>query len=71
MKYIKNFKIALVDDDYVVRAKVDYVQNAGEDDPLTKFIKEVEEELIPGQRAHLEIKGFDIDPITFEISRFE
>ena len=71
MKYIKNFKISLVDNDYVVRGKVDYIQNDGEDDPLTGFLKQVREELIPGQTAHLEIKGFASDPVTFEISRFE
>ena len=70
MKYIKNFKIALVDNDYVVRAKVDYVQNE-DNDTFREFLNQVKEELIPGQTAHLEIQGFEMEPLNFEISRFE
>ena len=64
---MKNIKISLVDNDYVVYAQVDVLLN-GADDPLTKFLQETKEKLIPGQTAHLEIEGFGKDHISFEIS---
>jgi len=68
MKYIKNFQLSLVDTDFEVRTKVDYIPS-GPDDPIEKFIQESREKLVPGQTAHLEIKGFDMEPVAFKISR--
>jgi len=59
-------KISLVDNDYVVRAKTDFLMN-GEYEKFIQFIKEIDEELITGKTAHLEIEGLDKGPITFEI----
>lgn len=70
MMFVKNFQLSLVDDDYVVRTKVDYIPS-GPDDPIERFIQESREKLIPGQTAHLEIKGVDMEPVSFEISRAE
>ncbi|MDB9822917.1 hypothetical protein OAC89_04375 [Deltaproteobacteria bacterium] len=63
-------KISLVDNDYVVRAKTD-LPKAGKDSKLEKFLKEVDEELITGKTAYLEIEGYKRGPVTFEISKFE
>jgi len=64
-----NVKISLVDNDFVVRAKTDF-DIEGHDDPFTKFLKQIKEELLPGQTAYLEIEDSKADPITFEISQF-
>ncbi|MFC1825935.1 hypothetical protein ACFLYZ_00905 [Thermodesulfobacteriota bacterium] len=63
-----DIKMALIDDDYVVRAKTNLVRN-NQDDRLGKFLKKIKEELLPGQTAYLEIKDSQTDPITFEITQ--
>jgi hypothetical protein len=65
-----NMKIALIDNDYVVRAKTDLALN-GQDETFRKFLQEIKEELFPGQTAFLEIEDSETEPITFEISRSE
>ena len=65
-----NMKIALIDNDYVVKAKTDLALN-GQDETFRKFLQEVKEELFPGQTAFLEIEDSETEPITFEISRSE
>jgi len=65
---MENIKIELVDNDHVVRAKTALGMN-GNDDSFGKFVRQIKEELVPGETAFLEIEGSEIDPITFEISR--
>ena len=65
-----NMKIALIDNDCFVRAKTDFDPN-GKNESFKKFFEQVKEELLPGQRAYLEIKDSGSDPITFEISHLE
>ena len=65
-----NFKIALRDNDQVVRAKTDFSEK-GQEDAFRSFIRQVREELVPGQTAYLEIEDSTTDPITFEITQFE
>ncbi len=65
-----NLTIALIDNDYVVRAKTDLSEN-GQDDSFRRFLRQIKEELVPGQTAYLEIEDSTTDPITFEISQFE
>ena len=67
---MKNIKIELVDNDHVVRAKMELPVD-GNDEPLRMFLREINEELIPGEIAHLEIEGFKKDPLIFEISPCE
>jgi len=67
---MKNIKIALVDNDYVVLTKTDLDEEV-KDDRLGQFFQEIEEELATGKTAYLEIEGLKRGPITFEISRFE
>jgi hypothetical protein len=61
-------KISLIDNDYMVCAKTDLLMN-GEYEKFIKFLKEIDEELITGKTAHLEIEGPDKGPFTFEISK--
>ncbi len=63
-------KIALIDNDFVVRAKTDLASN-GQESPFRKFLQQLKEELLPGQKAYLEIEDSKADSITFEISQFE
>ena len=65
-----NLKIALIDNDHVVRAKTDLSED-GQDGSFRRFLHQVKEELVPGQTAYLEIEDSTADPITFEISQFE
>jgi hypothetical protein len=65
-----NMKIALIDNDCFVRAKTDFDPN-GKNESFKKFFEQVKEELLPGQRAYLEIKDSGSDPITFEISHLD
>ena len=64
---MKNIKISLVDNDYVVRAEADIVMKRN-NDPFKKFMKEIREGLFPGETAHLEIEGLERESVTFEIS---
>lgn len=63
-----NMKIALIDNDYVVRAETDLVQN-GPDESFRKFVRQIKEELVSGQTAYLEIEDSQEDTISFEITR--
>ena len=65
-----NLTIALIDNDHVVRAKTD-LSEKGQDDLFRRFLRQIKEELVPGQTAYLEIEDSTADPITFEISQFE
>ena len=65
-----NLKIALIDNDHVVRAKTD-LSEKGQDDLFRSFLRQIKEELVPGQTAYLEIEDSTTDPVTFEISQFE
>ena len=67
---MKNFKIELKDNDYVVRAATDLDVNDGKND-FGKFFKDIDEELITGQTAHLEIESADMGLMKFEISKAE
>jgi hypothetical protein len=62
--------VSLVDNDYVVRAQTDF-QATGKNGKLERFLKEIDEELITGKTAYLEIEGSENESVKFEISRFE
>jgi hypothetical protein len=40
-----NIKFALIDNDYVVQAKTDFLLE-GQDNPLRKFLEQIQEELL-------------------------
>lgn len=67
---MNSIKIQLMVNDYVVRAKTELVLN-GIADLLVKFFRQINEELIIGENAFLEIEGSDIKPLTLEICRHE
>ncbi|MFH1349891.1 MAG: hypothetical protein ABII26_03050 [Pseudomonadota bacterium] len=49
---MKNIKIALVDNDYVVLTRTDLDEEV-KDDRLGQFFREIEEELATGKTAYL------------------
>ena len=61
-------KLSLVDNDYVICAETDLSATEG-DGKLEKFLKEVDEELITGKTAYLEIESAEKGSVTFEISK--
>lgn len=65
-----NLSIAFIDNDQVVRAKTD-ISEKGQTELFRRFLRQIKEELIPGQTAYLEIEDSQTDPITFEITQFE
>ena len=67
---MNSIKIQLVDNDYVVRAKTELVLN-GIDDLLGKFVRQINEELIVGEMAFLEIEGSYMKSVTLEVRRPE
>jgi hypothetical protein len=67
---MKNIKISLVDNDYVIRTKTDLSVNEKSDMFMT-FIRDITDGFVPGETAHLEIEGFKNKPITFDITRCE
>ena len=64
-----NTDIALADDDYVVRARMD-LSLKEEENQLENFFRKIEEELIVGKTAYLEIEGLKDDPVIFEILKY-
>ncbi|MGD2029160.1 MAG: hypothetical protein PVG86_04405 [Desulfobacterales bacterium] len=65
-----NMKIALIDNDYLVRAKTD-LSLTGKDEPFRTFFQQIKKELLPGQKAYLEIEDSETHSITFEISQLD
>lgn len=64
-----SIKIALIDNDQAVRAKVDLSQN-GQDDLFGTFLRQIKQEMVAGETAYLEIEDSKTDSITYEISQF-
>lgn len=62
-------KIALVDNDYAVCARTD-LHTTGKNGKLVNFLKEIDEELVTGKTAYLEIEGSEKESFRFEISKF-
>jgi hypothetical protein len=67
---MRNIKVSLVDNDYMVRTKTDFSVNEKNDVFMT-FIQNITDGFVPGETAHLEIEGVKNKPITIEISRSE
>ncbi|MFC1579985.1 hypothetical protein ACFL4N_03640 [Thermodesulfobacteriota bacterium] len=67
---MENIKISLKDNDQVVRLETDFSMN-GHEDPFRSFLQQINEEMIPGQTAYLEIDGLEKGHMTLEISHFE
>ena len=65
-----NLKISLVDNDYVVCAKTELPSEENSKN-FKKFFREIDEELVTGKTAFLEVEGSGSDPMVYEISRFE
>ena len=65
-----NIKIEFLDNDRVVRAKTDLGFN-GIHESLGAFVRQIKEELVTGETAFLEIKGSNMESVTFEICHRE
>ena len=63
-------KLSLIDHDFVVQAKTD-LDLEGKEDLFRKFFREIDEELVTGKTAYLEIEGPENQSYTFEVSKFE
>ncbi len=63
-----SLRLSLIDNDYVVRAETDLDLN-GKDDSFTRFIRDINEELIIGKTAFLKIKGAESDTIILEVTK--
>jgi len=67
---MESIKISLRDNDQVVRATSALLRN-GNEDSFKRFLQKINEEMIPGQTAYLEIEGIESGPMRFEISHSE
>ena len=65
-----NLKMSLVDNDYVVRAKTELPSEENNNN-FKKFFREIDEELVTGKTAYLEVEGSGTGSVVYEISRFE
>ena len=68
---MKNLKISLIDNDSVVNAETSLKIQSKAGCAFTKFFSEVEEELVTGKSAYLEVDGLGKGPVTFCISNSE
>ena len=67
---MRNLKMSLVDNDYVVRVKTELPSEENNDN-FKKFFREIDEELVTGNTAYLEVEGSGPDSMVYEISRVE
>ena len=64
-----NLKIALIDNDHVVRAKTD-LSEKGQDDLFRRFLRQIKEELVPQQiRSRLKYPNLN-DNLDFPLFLF-
>ena len=63
-------KLALIDNDQAVRVMTDLAPGENED-RLDTFLREINDGLIPGETAHLEIEGSNLKSMSFEITKEE
>ena len=68
---MKNLKFSLIDNDFVLNAKTNLNIHDDADFAFAKFLRKIEEELVTGESASLEIEGLHDNPVTFAISHFE
>ena len=67
---MKNLKLSLIDNDFVIHAKADLRGTKG-NGSFKKFLHEIEAELVTGKTAYLEVEGLHKNPVTFAISPVE
>ncbi|MFC1820656.1 hypothetical protein ACFLZG_06185 [Thermodesulfobacteriota bacterium] len=65
-----SLKMSLIDNDYVVRSETNFALE-GKDDKFSGFLKKINDDLVIGETAYLEIEGSEMGPVKFEISKFE
>ena len=65
---MKNIKLSLVDNDYIIQNHTTLHLNDEDGMVLTQFLKDIRDELTIGQTACLEIEGAQGEAITFSVS---
>ncbi len=68
---MKNLKFSLVDNDFAINAETNLELNDKGDQSFERFLRSIEEELVTGETAYLEIEGLHKAPIKFAISHTE
>ena len=68
---MNKIKLSLIDNDFAVHAKTDLNVKDHAKDPFAKFLLGIEEELVTGKTAYLEIEGLHKDALKFAISNSE
>ena len=68
---MKNLTFSLIDNDFAVNAKTNLSVNDDAGFAFTKFLREIEDELVTGETAFLEVEGLNNNPVTFTISLSE
>ena len=65
---MKNIKVSLIDNDFAIQAKRDVAFNESQKNVLSEFFEQVQEELVTGQTAFLEIDGLLNKTVTLTIA---
>lgn len=65
---MQNLQLALIDNDYRVQAKTGFQLETNEAEILKKFFSRMQETLITGDTAFMEILDAGSEPIVFEVS---
>lgn len=63
-----HIKFSFIDNDFVAQAKTDLDFTEKQRRVIARFFEQIQEELITGQTAHLEIEGLKNNPFTFTIA---
>lgn len=66
---MEKIKISLFDNDQAVQAKTNMNFDDNQKEMLAAFIRQVNDELVTGSTALLEIEGLQNDLVTFEITK--
>ena len=66
---MNTIKMSLVNSDYAVTCKTQLDLSKKETADFTKFLREIEAELVTGQTAVLEFEDAQGEPIAFSVAR--
>ena len=65
---MKNIRMSLIDNDYVIQAKTNLNANTVQNGELAKFFNRLQEELVIGETEVLTIEGLKNGPVNFRIT---
>ena len=64
---MESFKISFIDNDFATQAKTDLHVDDNQKQAISDFFEQIEEELVTGQTARLEIEGPQGNLFSFTI----